>query len=192
VDASPWRCCLIFVIVVFSIAKLWEPAKTFLLGTEQKIEWPGLHGNVLSAAGRPISSTIYNLQWLSSPGTLLLLCGILVAAVYRISPAVAAREYGPTAYKLRFAFLTVASVLALAYVMNQSGQTLTIGTWIAATGAFFASSRPSSAGSVRRSPGRTRRLTRCSPPCSRRPPVARGSIRRCSSPPIPPVGWSAR
>jgi lactate permease len=43
-----------------------------------------------------------------------------------------------TAYKLRFAFLTVASVLALAYVMNQSGQTLTIGNWIANTGAFFA------------------------------------------------------
>ena len=55
-----------------------------------------------------------------------------------ISPAVAAREYFMTAYKLRWAFLTVAAVLALAYVMNQSGQTLTIGNWIAATGAFLA------------------------------------------------------
>ncbi len=43
-----------------------------------------------------------------------------------------------TAHKMRFAFLTVASVLALAYVRNLSGQTITIGTWIAATGAFFA------------------------------------------------------
>jgi lactate permease len=128
----------LIIIVVFSIAKLWAPVKTFLAGTDVKIEWPGLHGNVLSAAGKPISSTIYNFQWLSSPGTLLLICGVLVAAVYRISPAVAAREYGATAYKLRFAFLTVASVLALAYVMNQSGQTVTIGNWIAATGAFFA------------------------------------------------------
>jgi lactate permease len=39
---------------------------------------------------------------------------------------------------MRFAFLTVASVLALAYVMNLSGQTITIGTWIAGTGAAFA------------------------------------------------------
>ena len=70
--------------------------------------------------------------------SLLVLCGILVAIVYRMSPAMAAREYFTTAYKLRWAFLTVASVLALAYVMNQSGQTLTIGNWIAATGAFFA------------------------------------------------------
>ena len=128
----------IIVIAVFSIAKLLGPVKTFLVGTDQKIEWPGLHGNVLSAAGKPISSTIYNFQWLSSPGSLLVLCGILVAICYRISPAVAAREYFMTAYKLRWAFLTVAAVLALAYVMNQSGQTLTIGNWIAATGAFFA------------------------------------------------------
>ena len=128
----------IIVIAVFSIAKLLGPVKTFLVGTDVKIEWPGLHGNVLSAAGKPISSTIYNFQWLSSPGSLLVLCGILTAICYRMSPAVAAREYFTTAYKLRWAFLTVASVLALAYVMNQSGQTLTIGNWIAATGAFFA------------------------------------------------------
>ncbi len=128
----------IIVIAIFSIAKLLGPVKTFLAGTDQKIEWPGLHGNVLSTAGKPISSTIYNFQWLSSPGSLLVLCGILVAICYRISPAVAAREYFMTAYKLRWAFLTVAAVLALAYVMNQSGQTLTIGNWIAATGAFFA------------------------------------------------------
>jgi lactate permease len=124
----------IIVIAVFSIAKLLGPVKTFLVGTDVKIEWPGLHGNVLSAAGKPISSTIYNFQWLSSPGSLLVLCGI----IYRMSPAMAAREYVTTAYKLRWAFLTVAAVLALAYVMNQSGQTLTIGNWIAATGAFFA------------------------------------------------------
>ena len=128
----------IIVIAVFSVAKLLGPVKTFLVGTDVKIEWPGLHGNVLSAAGKPISSTIYNFQWLSSPGSLLVLCGILTAICYRMSPAVAAREYFTTAYKLRWAFLTVAAVLALAYVMNQSGQTLTIGNWIAATGAFFA------------------------------------------------------
>jgi lactate permease len=128
----------IIVIAVFSIAKLLGPVKTFLAGTDLKIEWPGLHGNVLSTAGKPISSTIYNFQWLSSPGSLLVLCGILVAICYRINPAGAAREYFTTAYKLRWAFLTVAAVLALAYVMNQSGQTLTIGNWIAATGAFFA------------------------------------------------------
>jgi lactate permease len=128
----------VIVIAVFSIARLWGPAKEFLTGTDVKIKWPGLDGEVLSVAGKPISSTIYNFQWLSSPGTLLLFCGVLVAITYKISPAVAAREYVTTAYKLRWAFLTVASVLALAYVMNQSAQTINIGNWIANTGAFFA------------------------------------------------------
>ena len=41
-------------------------------------------------------------------------------------------------HKLRWTFLTIGSVLALAYVMNLSGQTITIGTWIAGAGAAFA------------------------------------------------------
>jgi lactate permease len=126
------------IIVVFAIARLVPAINDFLTGSDIKVGWPGLNGHVLNSAGKPISSTVYNFQWLSSPGTLLLLCGIVVAILYRIKPGAAAREYLTTAYKLRWAFLTVASVLALAYVMNLSGQTVTIGNWIAATGAFFA------------------------------------------------------
>ena len=53
------------------------------------------------------------------------------------------RPMGPLAFrtlvKLKFAILTVACVLGLAYVMNLAGQTITIGQWLAAgTGAFFA------------------------------------------------------
>ena len=40
--------------------------------------------------------------------------------------------------QLKWAILTVASVLALAYVMNQSGQTITLGLWAAGAGDFFA------------------------------------------------------
>jgi lactate permease len=128
----------LLVIVVFSLAKLWGPMKSALAATDTKIPWPGLDGRVISAAGKPVTSTVYTFPWLSSPGTLLLICGIVTALVYRLSPARAAGEFVATAVKLRFAFLTVASVLALAYVMNISGQTITIGTWIAGTGAAFA------------------------------------------------------
>jgi lactate permease len=68
----------------------------------------------------------------------LLICGFIVTLVYRVPLGRALRELVATAVKLRWAFLTVASVLALAYVMNLSGQTITIGTWIAGTGAVFA------------------------------------------------------
>lgn len=142
-DLTPGRIGMavlpyVIIIAVFSIARLWGPAKTFLTGRDVKIAWPGLDGNVIGVSGKPITSTVYNFQWLSSPGSLLLICGILVIAAYRINPAAGVREYVATAHKLRFAFLTVSSVLALAYVMNQSAQTLSIGAWIAGTGAFFA------------------------------------------------------
>jgi lactate permease len=128
----------LLVIVVFSLAKLWGPMSRALVGSDVKVAWPGLDGNVLSSAGKPVTATVYNFQWLSSPGTLLLICGFITALVYRVPLGRALRELAATAYKLRWAFLTVASVLALAYVMNLSGQTITIGTWIAGTGAAFA------------------------------------------------------
>ena len=128
----------LLIIVVFCIAKLVPPLTKAIAATDVKIKWPGLDGHVLSTAGKPITTTVYAFPWLSSPGTLLLICGIVTALVYRMSPARAASEFVATAVKLRFAFLVVASVLALAYVMNISGQTTTIGTWIAGTGAAFA------------------------------------------------------
>lgn len=128
----------LLIIVVFAAAKLIDPIKNALADTDRKIEWPGLHGEVVNAAGKVSSTTIYNFQWLSSPGTLLLICSLIVALVYKVSPGKWLHEFTSSAVKLRFAFLTVASVLALAYVMNLSGQTITIGTWIAGAGTAFA------------------------------------------------------
>lgn len=128
----------LIVIAVFSVAKLVDPVKEFLADSDLEVRWPGLDGEILTAAGDPSSTTVYVFPWLSSPGSLLLLCGVLVAVVYRVSVSDAAREFVRTVVTLRWALLTVASVLALAYVMNLSGQTITIGTWIAGTGAAFA------------------------------------------------------
>ena len=127
------------VIAVFTLAKLWTPLKNWLTSTDVKIPWPGLDGNILTVSGTTSTATVYTLTWLSGAGTLLLISGIIVVAAYRISPAVAVKEFGRTVYKLRYALLTVGSVLGLAYVMNLSGETITIGQWLAAgTGAFFA------------------------------------------------------
>ncbi|MET9864254.1 L-lactate permease [Streptomyces smyrnaeus] len=126
------------VIAVFSVAKLWDPAKEFLADSDVSVSWPGLDGEVLTATGEQSSTTVYVFPWLSSPGSLLVLCGILVAAVHRVRALDAVREFARTVLTLRWALLTVGSVLALAYVMNLSGQTITIGTWIAGAGAAFA------------------------------------------------------
>jgi lactate permease len=138
------------VIVVFGIAKLWKlgvDLPAFLAATDIKIPWPILHDALVNAEGKPVSSTVYTFQWLSSPGTLLLITGLLVALVYskyddggrfRLSVGDAVREIGRTIFKMRWAGLTIITVLALAYVMNNSGQTVSIGTWLAGTGSFFA------------------------------------------------------
>lgn len=128
----------LLVIAVFASAKLVGPFKDFLAGTDLTIPWPGLDGEVLTHSGEVSTSTVYSLPWLSSPGSLLLICSLIVALVYKVSLGAWAKEFADSAVKLRFAFLTVASVLALAYVMNLSGQTITIGTWIAGAGAAFA------------------------------------------------------
>ncbi len=128
----------LLVIVIFAAAKLIPAVNALLTSTDILIRWPGLDGHLLTAAGTVSTSTQYSLGWLSNPGTLLLICGVIVAFVYRLKLSEAAAIWGRTAYKMRFSILTVAFVLALAYVMNQSGQTITIGTWIAGTGAAFA------------------------------------------------------
>ncbi|WP_169253368.1 L-lactate permease [Brevibacterium sp. 'Marine'] len=128
----------LLVIVIFSVAKLVPALNNWLASTDVKIPWPGLNGNILDAAGEVSTSTIYNFQWLSSPGTLLLISGIIVAIVYKMSAKDAVDVFIVNVVKMKFSILTVGSVLALAYVMNLSGQTITIGTWIAGTGAFFA------------------------------------------------------
>lgn len=128
----------VLVIVVFAVAKLVPAVKDWLAGTDLKVPWPGLAGQVLTHSGTPNKSAVYTLSWLSSPGTMLLLCALVVALVYGVGIAGLGREVAATVHKMRWAFLTVASVLALAYVMNLSGQTITIGTWIAGAGAAFA------------------------------------------------------
>ncbi|MEV0050229.1 L-lactate permease [Saccharopolyspora shandongensis] len=128
----------LLVVAVFSVVKLWKPAGAALAATDVKIPWPGLHGALLSASGAPSSTTMFTLSWLSSPGSLLLLCGFGVALAYRISLPTALAELGRTVVSMRWSGLTIISVLALAYVMNQSGQTTTIGTAIAGVGTAFA------------------------------------------------------
>jgi lactate permease len=69
---------------------------------------------------------------------LLLLSGIITALIYKISFRNAVRIYGETIKQLRWTIVTVTAVLALAFVMNLSGQTATLGLALASTGAFFA------------------------------------------------------
>ena len=93
---------------------------------------------MLNADGEEPAPSVFKFNWLITPGTLLLISGLLTMLVLRISPARALRVYGQTLNQLKWPTLTVASVLALAYVMNFSAQTLTLGQWIAGAGGVLA------------------------------------------------------
>ena len=129
----------IIIIAVFSIAQI-GPIKTFLADLTQSFDWPGL--NILNAKGEAPTSVTYNFNYANAAGTLLLVSGLLTMIVLKVSPGRAVRVFGKTLNQMKLATITVMSVLALAYVMNQSAQTLTIGNWIAGAGgvlAFFSS-----------------------------------------------------
>jgi lactate permease len=125
------------IIAIFSIAQI--PAVKNKLAESPwttTFQWPGL--DVQSPDGEALSSLTFNLNWLPAAGTLMLISGLITMVALRLSPGRAVRVFGSTVNQLKWAIVTVAAVLALAYVMNQSGQTITLGLWAAGAGAFFA------------------------------------------------------
>ena len=125
----------LIIIAVFSLAQL-GPLKDLLARGSTEFSWPGL--NVLNTQGEEPTSLTYRFNWLPAAGTLLLIAGFITMAVLKLSPGRALKVYGQSLNQLKWATLTVAAVLALAYVMNLSAQTLTIGFWIAGAGGILA------------------------------------------------------
>jgi lactate permease len=125
----------LIVIAVFSIAQIGF-VKDWLATVISEFQWPGL--NVTKPDGELLGSVTFRFNWIAAGGTLLLIAGLITIPVLRISLAGAVRAYVATLKQLKWAIVTVVAVLALAYVMNQSGQTVTLGLWIAGAGGIFA------------------------------------------------------
>jgi lactate permease len=125
------------IIALFSITNLNSVKEQLAKEPWTKaFAWPGL--DVRNTAGDPVSSTTFMLNWLPAAGTLMVIAGIITALILRVKPGEALRTYGRTYVELRSAIVTVMAVLALAYVMNLSGQTGSLGAWLAQAGSAFA------------------------------------------------------
>lgn len=126
----------LIVVVLFTLVS-FGPLKTFLdSNSGWKFAWPGL--DLLNSEGQPLSAVTFNFNIFSAAGTVLLVAGVLTAILYRLSAKKALGALVAVVVQLKFTILTVVAVLALAYVMNFSGQTVTLGLALAATGGFFA------------------------------------------------------
>ncbi|MGW3571974.1 L-lactate permease [Streptomyces sp. NPDC000941] len=122
------------VIAVFVIAQS-DAVKEFLGSAALHFDWPGL--NITGAQGAPVA-TVFTFDFLPAAGTLLFVSGLVTVLLLRVGPGEAARVYGTTVKQLTWTIVCVLSVLGLAYVMNLSGQTGSLGRGLAAMGSAFA------------------------------------------------------
>jgi len=123
------------IIVIFSIVQI--PAIKEALAAEPftyLFAWPGL--DLVSASGAEPPPFTFN--WLGAAGTLMIIAGLVTMPIIGVSPARAMAAYAKTWAQLATAIVTVMAVLALAYVMNNSGQTASLGNWMAEAGKAFA------------------------------------------------------
>jgi len=127
----------VIVVLVFVLAQL--PGIKDVLAAKwanPSFTWPGLE--LQTPDGKPSTIPTFRFNWLGATGTLVLIAGLITIPVIGISWGKAVRVYGQTYKQLAAAIVTVMAVLALAYVMNASGQTSTLGSWLAASGGLFA------------------------------------------------------
>lgn len=129
------------LLVVFVLLWGYKPVQLKLAAATQTFAWPALH-NVIERVPPVVAKSspygaIYNFNWLSAPGTACLFAAILSALLLRMPIAQFVRVFRSTVKQLLLAELTIASVLALAFLMNYSGATATLGLAFAATGVLF-------------------------------------------------------
>ncbi len=133
---SPYILLVIFVL-------LWgaTPVKAFLDKATIVFGWPGLDGQIRRLA--PVVATPgayaakFTLNLASASGTSALLATFGTALFLRVPVRVFLKSIGRTTRDLLLPIVTITSVVGLAYVMNYSGDTATLGLSLAATGALF-------------------------------------------------------
>ena len=152
--AYAWMPWLVLSLVIFLWG--WPPCKTFLAGGTQQapnflagisrltIEVPRLHKVVLRSA--PVvdpqraaepEPAIYELNWLGATGTGIFLASVLAAVWLRLGPRVFFEELLRTAYRVRWAVLTIACMLAIAFTTRYSGTDATLGLAFTRTGWLY-------------------------------------------------------
>jgi L-lactate permease len=102
---------------------------------------PGLHNMIQRVP--PVTPTpspygaVFTFNWLSASGTACLLATLTAALLLGVRPARVAKAYRDTFKQLAYAMVTIAAMLGLAYLMNYSGMTSTLGLALASTGTAF-------------------------------------------------------
>jgi len=129
------------LLVIFVVAFGLDAVKLATAGTVMTVKWPGLHNEIQRMApvvksASPYAAT-YTLNLLTASGTAAMLACFGAALIFRMSFAEFLKAVGSAARQLALPTLTICSVLGMAFLMNYSGATVTLGLAFAATGAAF-------------------------------------------------------
>ena len=129
------------LLVAFVLVWRYPPIQGVLNAVSLPIQVPLLHDVIMrvppiTAEPSPYAA-VYNFQWLSAAGTSCFLAAFAAALVAGLSPGKFFDIVGSVLKQLSMPLLTIASVLALAFLMNYAGMTSTLGLAFAATGTMF-------------------------------------------------------
>ena len=134
-DVPAWQGWIPW-IVVSVVVIAWTHLKIFAIG-QQAILWPDLHNLIAITLYK---DKPYAAVWVFQPlatGTAILLSAIITAALVGVGPGRFLGCVAATWRQSRIAILTVMLIVALAYLMNYSGMTYTLGLGVASMGVLF-------------------------------------------------------
>ena len=130
-----WTPFLIMTLMV--IAWGLEPVKAALNAIGHvKFMVPGLE-NMTKADGSPLVVKPVEFNYLSNPGSALLLAALISLPLIGMRYAEGAKVYLTTLVQLKFSIVTIASVVGFAFLANYSGMSITMAVSMASTGALF-------------------------------------------------------
>jgi lactate permease len=132
-----WALAPFIALTVIIIIWGLPPVKDWLNANGSiSFEFPFLHNAIIDLNGHPLPH-IYRLNYLSAAGTAIALACILSLFFSGLRPAEGWQVFLSTLHQLRFPILSIAAVLAFAYLANDSGITLTIARTLTASGVLF-------------------------------------------------------
>jgi len=125
------------MLTLMIIAWGMQPIKDVLNAVGQlQFEFPGIHNTISDRNGKPIAH-VFKFNYLSAAGTAILLASIISIPLIGLKFSSAASIFLKTLKQLKFPIITVASVLGFAYIVNDSGITITLAQALASTGWLF-------------------------------------------------------
>jgi lactate permease len=133
-DVPTWQAWLPWLLVS-AVVIGWTLIKVNLVG-DAKIAWPGLDKAVFITLYNKPYAAVWDFQPLAT-GTAILVSALLTALGFRVGPRAFLGALAATWRQSRLAILTVVLIVSLAYLMNYSGMTYTLGLAVASVGPVF-------------------------------------------------------